>query len=88
MIMIFITILSLACAVIFILLSLKYLHLYRNLRANFKSFLDFVDSKYIPKNDVAVLNATIEALDQAKEKDNKFEIKMYTRLLQRLRERD
>ena len=54
------------------MLSLKYLHLYRNLRANFKSFLDFVDSKYIPKNDVAVLNATIEAGQKVSEQQKAF----------------
>ena len=86
--MIIITILSLACAIVFVSLALKYLYLYRNIRANFKSFLDFVDTKYISKDDVVLYNATVEALEQAREKNNTFEIKAYTRLLKRLREKD
>lgn len=83
-----ITILSLACLIVFISLTLRYLYLYRNIRSNFKSFLDFVDTKYISKNDVVLYNATVEALEQAREKNNIFEIKAYTRLLERLREKD
>lgn len=86
--MIIIVILSLACAIASFSYAMKYLYLYRNLRKNFKSFLKFVDTKYILKNDVTLINATIEALEQAREKNNTFEIKTYTKLLERLREGD
>ena len=83
---IFIVLLSLGFGVTSIVLMLKYLYLYRNLRANFKSFLDFVDTNYIRKNDVILHNATVQALERAKEKNHTFEIKAYTKLLQRLKE--
>ena len=81
-----ITCLSLVLTVFFLSKYLKYLNLYRNLRSNFNSFLDFVDKKYIRKNDVYLRNATIEALKIAKERKRKFEIKAYTKLLKRLKE--
>ena len=83
---IFIVLLSLGFGVTSIVLMLKYLYLYRNLRANFKSFLDFVETNYIRKDDVFLHNATIDALERAREKDRKFEIKAYTKLLERLKE--
>ena len=82
----FIVLLSLGFSVTSIILMLKYLYLYRNLRANFKSFLDFVDTNYIRKNDVILHNATIQALERAKERNHIFEIKAYTKLLERLKE--
>lgn len=87
-ILIIISILSLAFAIVSIGLMFKYLYLYRNLYNNFKSFLKFVDNKYISKKDIVLYNATIEALEQAREKNNTFEIKAYTRLLERLKEED
>ena len=83
---IFISLLSLGFGVTSIVLMLKYLYLYRNLRANFKSFLDFVETNYIRKDDVFLHNATIDALERAKEKNYTFEIKAYTKLLKRLKE--
>ena len=83
---IFIVLLSLGFGVTSIVLMLKYLYLYRNLRANFKSFLDFVEINYIRKDDVFLHNATIDALERAREKNYTFEIKAYTKLLQRLKE--
>ena len=88
MIMLVITILSLTTAIVALCLMLKYLHLYRNLHTNFKSFLSFVDSRYINKNDVILHNATIEALDRARERGHTFEIKAYEKLLARLKEGD
>ena len=66
--------------------GLKYLYLYRNLYKNFKSFLNFVEDRYIEKKDVILHNATVEALDRAREKGNKFEIRAYEKLLERLKE--
>lgn len=86
MITIIVILLSLAFGIFSTVLMLKYLYLYRNIRANFKSFLDFVDMNYIRKNDVILHNATVQALERAKEKDHVFEIKAYTKLLQRLKE--
>lgn len=83
-----ITVISLIFGFSFLYLALRYLYLYRNLRANFKSFLTFVDTKYIPKNDIILYNATVEALTGAKEKHNAFEIKAYSKLLERLKEED
>ena len=83
---IFIVLLSLGFGITSIVLMLKYLYLYRNLRANFKSFLDFVETNYIRKNDVFLHNATIDALERAREKNYTFEIKAYTKLLERLKE--
>lgn len=83
---VFIVLLSLAFGITSTVLMLRYLYLYRNLRANFKSFLDFVDRNYIRKNDVFLHNATIDALERAREKNYTFEIKAYTKLLQRLKE--
>lgn len=81
-----IILLSFTFGIISIVLMLRYLYLYRNLRSNFKSFLDFVDMNYIRKNDVILHNATIQALERAKERNHTFEIKAYTKLLQRLKE--
>lgn len=86
MIYLIITILSLAFGIFSIYHYLKYLHLYRNLHTNFKSFVNFVDTNYIRKNDVLLHNATIEALERAREKNRTFEIKAYTKLLERLKE--
>lgn len=83
-----ITVISLVFGFSFLFLALRYLYMYRNLKANFKSFLNFVDTKYILKNDVILYNATIEALTRAREKHNAFEIKVYSKLLERLKEED
>ncbi len=86
MILYVITILSLILCFFSVSLTMKYLYLYRNLRKNFKSFLDFVDKNYIRKNDVILHNATVDALDRAREKNHTFEIKAYMQLLQRIKE--
>lgn len=85
-ILIIISILSLAFGIIATSLMLRYLYLYRNLHKNFKSFLNFVDTKYISKKDVILYNATVEALQMAKDKNNMFEVKAYSKLLERLKE--
>ena len=86
MIMYVITILSLLFGLFSIYLMLKYLYLYRNLKTNFKSFLKFVDQHYLPKNDIILHNAAIEALEKARQNNSAFEIKAYTKLLQKLKE--
>jgi len=81
-----VTILSLVFAIVAICYARKYLYLYRNLHTNFKSFVNFVDTNYIRKDDVLLHNATVQALEMAREKNRVFEIKAYTKLLQRLKE--
>jgi len=61
-----------------------YKYLYMNLKRNFKKYQVYVDRKYIESN-VILQNAICEALEQAIEKDNKFEIKAYTDLFNKIK---
>lgn len=57
---------------------------YINLRRNFNSYINNVERKTI-KADVILHNAILEALDQAREKNNKFEEKAYSDLLEKMK---
>lgn len=85
------TVLSIACtvfilgAVIFsVSTALYYRALYSNLHRNFKQYISETERHNI-KVDVILHNAVLEALEQAEEKGNNFEIKAYTDLLNRLK---
>ena len=65
-------------------IAIYYHYLYANLHRNFKQYMTDVDRKYV-EVDVILHNAVSEAIDQAKEKNNNFELKAYTELFNKIK---
>ena len=75
---------AMAAIIISISVATYYKYLYANLHRNFKKYQSYIDKRYIEVN-VVLQNAVMEALEQAVDKENDFEVKAYTELFKKVK---
>jgi len=67
-----------------VILSTYFYCLYKNLKINFRHYIEFVEDKYIEKNNVILHNAVVEALYNSINHHEVFEEKAYKELLDQI----